>query len=75
VPMLLLMGSREVLCDPATALARARQLVPDFEGELVPGCRHDMCFSQHRIVDARVLDFLKKTRRDDRGQAAKRSVA
>jgi pimeloyl-ACP methyl ester carboxylesterase len=75
VPMLLLIGDREVLCDAATALARARGLVPDFEGELVPRCRHDMCFSQHRIVDARVLDFLKKTRIDDQGAAAERSVA
>ena len=59
VPTLLLLGDHEVICDPATALARARRLIPDFEGELVPGCSHDMCFSQHRIVDARVLDFLK----------------
>ena len=59
VPTLLLMGDHEVIYDPATALARARRLIPDFEGELVPGCSHDMCFSQRRIVDARVLDFLK----------------
>jgi pimeloyl-ACP methyl ester carboxylesterase len=75
VPTLLLMGDREVLCDAAAALARARRLMPDFEGELVPGCRHDMCFSQHRLVDARVLDFLKKTRPADRVKGAERSVA
>ena len=61
VPVLFLMGEDDVLCDAATALARARRLIPDFQGELVRGCRHDMCFSQHRIVDARVLDFLKRT--------------
>jgi len=59
MPVLLLLGDREVLCDPAAALARARRLIPDFEGELVAGCSHDMCFSQHRIVDARVLAFLR----------------
>jgi len=75
VPVLLLMGDHEVLYDAATALARARGLIPDFEGELVPRCRHDMCFSQYRIVDARVLDFLKKTRRDGQNDAAVRSVA
>ena len=75
VPTLLLMGDREVLCDAAAALARARRLIPDFEGELVPGCRHDMCFSQHRLVDARVLDFLKKTRPANRVKGAERSVA
>jgi pimeloyl-ACP methyl ester carboxylesterase len=60
VPVLLLIGDREVIYDPAKALARARALIPNFEGELVPRCNHDMCFSQHRIVDARVLDFLKE---------------
>jgi CAAX protease family protein len=57
--ILLLMGDREVLCDPVKALARARRLITNFEGALVPGCSHDMCFSQHRIVDARVLNFLE----------------
>jgi pimeloyl-ACP methyl ester carboxylesterase len=66
VPTLLLMGDEEVIWDPAAALARARQLFPDVQGELVPRSSHDMCFSQHRIVDARVLDFLKK-RPDDLG--------
>jgi pimeloyl-ACP methyl ester carboxylesterase len=74
VPMLLLIGDHEVICDPATALARARQLFPDVQGELVPESSHDMCFSQRRIVDARVLDFLKKTRTDNRG-ATERCVA
>lgn len=60
VPTLLLIGEHEVIFEAAAALARARRLLPNFEGELVPGCRHDMCFSQHRLVDARVLDFLKK---------------
>jgi len=61
MPTLLLIGDHEVISDPARALERARGLIPDFEGELVPGCRHDMCSSQHDIVDSRVLDFLQKT--------------
>jgi pimeloyl-ACP methyl ester carboxylesterase len=75
VPTLLLIGDREVISAPATALARARRLIPHFEGELVPHCRHDMCFSQSRIVDARVLDFLKMKRTDNRGAITERSVA
>jgi pimeloyl-ACP methyl ester carboxylesterase len=75
VPTLLLIGEHEVICDPTTALARARRLFPDVQGELVPQCSHDMCFSQRRMVDARVLDFLKKTRSDDRDAITKRSVA
>jgi hypothetical protein len=44
--------------DAVEALKRARRLIPDFEGELLPNCGHEMCGSQSRIVDARVLDFL-----------------
>jgi len=75
VPTLLLIGDQEVISDPAKALARARRLIPDFQGELVPQSRHDMCVSQCRTVDARVLDFLKTTRTDDRGIVVERSVA
>jgi pimeloyl-ACP methyl ester carboxylesterase len=75
VPTLLLIGDHEVISAPATALARAHRLIPHFEGELVPDCRHDMCFSQYRIVDARVLNFLKMERTDDRGAITERSVA
>jgi pimeloyl-ACP methyl ester carboxylesterase len=75
VPTLLLIGDHEVISDPARALERARRLIPDFEGELVAGCRHDMCASRHDIVDARVLEFLKKALVDDRAAAARRSVA
>ena len=58
MPVLFMMGTNEVLYDPAVAMARASRLIPDFQGELVPHCSHDMCASQFRIVDARVLDFL-----------------
>jgi pimeloyl-ACP methyl ester carboxylesterase len=75
VPTLLLIGDHEVISDPARALERARRLIPDFDGELVPACRHDMCSRQQHIVDARVLEFLKKTRTDDRAATAERSVA
>jgi pimeloyl-ACP methyl ester carboxylesterase len=61
MPVLLLFGDGEVIYDAVEAMNRARRLIPHVEGELIPGCRHDMCFSQSRIVDTRVLDFLKKT--------------
>jgi pimeloyl-ACP methyl ester carboxylesterase len=75
VPTLLLIGNHEVICDPAIALLRARQLFPDVQAELVPESSHDMCFTQRRIVDARVLDFLNKTRTDDRSAIPEQSVA
>jgi pimeloyl-ACP methyl ester carboxylesterase len=64
VPTLLLIGEDEVIYDPAAALARARRLIPNLQGELVPSSNHDMCFSHHAIVDARVLEFLSERRRD-----------
>jgi pimeloyl-ACP methyl ester carboxylesterase len=60
-PVLLLIGENEVIYDVSKALARARRVIPDLESELVPDCGHDISFSQHEIVDARVLEFLKGT--------------
>jgi len=59
VPVLLLIGENEVIYDAAKALDRAQAFLPNFEGELVPQSNHDMCTSQHRIVNDRMLDFLK----------------
>ena len=64
VPTLLLFGENEVLCDPMEALARARRLIPDFRGELLPSSSHDMSVSQHAIVDARIREFLTDARHD-----------
>ena len=63
VPTLLLIGDHEVISDPRKALDRARRLIPDFRGELVPRSRHEMCVRQHRIVNVRVLEFLDESRR------------
>ena len=27
----------------------------------MPQSSHDMCFSQHRLVDKRIVDFFKRT--------------
>ena len=58
MPVLLLTGEYEVIYDSASALLRARRLIPDFEGELVGGCSHEMTFRQHGTVDARIIEFL-----------------
>jgi pimeloyl-ACP methyl ester carboxylesterase len=73
MPVLLLFGDGEVIYNPAEALARARRLIPDLQSELIPGCRHEMCSSQHQIVDARVLAFLES--RHAPPTAEQRSVA
>jgi pimeloyl-ACP methyl ester carboxylesterase len=58
-PTLLLIGQQEVIYDPAASLERARRLIPNFEGELVPRASHDMSFSQAQFVNGRILEFLK----------------
>jgi pimeloyl-ACP methyl ester carboxylesterase len=63
VPTLLLIGEHEVIYDPAKALSRARRLIPHLEGELLAACSHDMSIRLHRLVDARVIEFLM--RRED----------
>jgi pimeloyl-ACP methyl ester carboxylesterase len=75
VPTLMLIGDQEVISDPARALERAHRLIPNFEGELVSGCRHDMSASRHDIVTLRVLEFLNKAPVDDRAATARQSVA
>jgi pimeloyl-ACP methyl ester carboxylesterase len=61
VPTLLLIGEREVIFDPPSGLARARRLLPNIQGELLPRSSHEMCVSQHALVDRRILDFLERT--------------
>ena len=58
VPTLLLIGEREVIYDPEQALERARRFLLGVECDLVRGTSHDMTFAAHRLVDARILDFL-----------------
>jgi pimeloyl-ACP methyl ester carboxylesterase len=75
VPTLLLMGDREVMFDAPAALARARRLIPAVEAGLIPRSSHDMCYTQHRLVDARVLDFFARTKTEHENRATGRVVA
>ncbi len=58
MPVLLLIGENEVIYNAKKALARAKQLIPELTGELVPNCGHDISFSQHKFVNKRILTFL-----------------
>jgi pimeloyl-ACP methyl ester carboxylesterase len=59
LPTLLLIGQQEPLYDPVAALERAKRLIPNLDGELVPRASHAMAQGQHRIVNARILEFLR----------------
>ncbi|HKH36267.1 MAG TPA: alpha/beta hydrolase [Rubrobacter sp.] len=61
VPTLLLIGQQEAYYDPKVVLERARRLIRNFEGELLPRASHEMTISQHEIVDRRLLEFLKRS--------------
>jgi pimeloyl-ACP methyl ester carboxylesterase len=68
MPVLLLIGENEVIYNAKKALTRARKLISDLTGEIVPGCGHDISFSQHEIVDERMLTFLGADAQDSEGQ-------
>ena len=75
MPVLLMFGADEVIYDAVPAFERARRLIPSLDGDLIPDCRHDMCVSRSRIVNARVLDFLLPSRAPDHSAPAARSIA
>ena len=55
-----MLGEREVIYAPQTALARARNLLPDIEADIISGAGHALNFDQPEIVNQRILEFLKK---------------
>jgi pimeloyl-ACP methyl ester carboxylesterase len=59
VPTLLLIGQQEVIYNPVASVERARRLIPRIEADLVPNASHDMSAFQAKIVDERILKFLK----------------
>ena len=58
-PTLLLIGQQEVYFNPAAAVERAKQLIPDIQTELIPQASHEMTVSQPETVNQRTLEFLK----------------
>ena len=59
MPTLLLIGQQEVIYDPVASIERARRLIPNIEASLIPDASHDLSYFQARIVDERILGFLK----------------
>jgi pimeloyl-ACP methyl ester carboxylesterase len=61
-PTLLLMGQHEVLFNPQAVIARARRVLPNLvAAEIVPHAGHLMHYEQPDAVNARVLEFLKRS--------------
>lgn len=64
-PTLLLVGKQEALYDPAAAIERAKQLIPNIQAELIPQAGHDLPVSKPDIVDKKVLEFLKSNKNEN----------
>jgi pimeloyl-ACP methyl ester carboxylesterase len=58
-PTLLLIGEREVICNPVKAIQRARRLIPNVCAEIVPATGHALNIEQAQMVNERVLAFLQ----------------
>lgn len=56
-PVLMLIGDQDRL-NPPKALERARQTIPDLEGEIIARAGHFLSMEQPKAVNARVLKFL-----------------
>jgi len=57
---LLLVGEREVINNPKTALRRAKNLIPHIEADIIPGAGHALNLDQPEMVKQRILGFLDK---------------
>lgn len=58
LPVLLLVGEREIMYSPQAALERARQIIPGIQAEIVPNAGHMLNGDQPEIVTRRILKFL-----------------
>jgi len=61
-PVLLLIGERDRLYRPKTpqqVLERARQLMPQLEGEIIPNCNHLAALTHSQYVNGRISRFFR----------------
>lgn len=60
IPVLLLIGEKEVILPAPKAIDRAKRLMPDIQAEMIPEASHMLSMDQPEMVDARILKFLKE---------------
>jgi pimeloyl-ACP methyl ester carboxylesterase len=58
IPILLLIGEREVIYKPGDAIERATRLVPGLKAEIVPNANHNAQVTAPDLVNAKILEFL-----------------
>ncbi len=57
-PILLLLGEQDITFDAHAAWNRAKNLLPNFEGEVLPAVGHALTMERSEIANARILTFL-----------------
>lgn len=58
VPVLYLIGEKEVLYAPDKVVKRLNDIAPKIKTEIIPDASHDITHSQAQLVNGKVLDFL-----------------
>jgi pimeloyl-ACP methyl ester carboxylesterase len=58
LPVLLLVGEREIMYSTQAAQKRARQIIPGIQAEIDPKAGHMLNGDQPEIVPRRILEFL-----------------
>lgn len=61
MPILLLLGDKETMYDPHTAIKRARQLISHLQAELISNAGHMLNTDQPDLVMQRIMEFLHNT--------------
>jgi len=62
MPILLLIGEKETMYDPDTAIKRARQLIPHIQAEQIPNAGHMLNTDQPALVTQRIIDFMHEAK-------------
>jgi pimeloyl-ACP methyl ester carboxylesterase len=60
IPVLFLVGEHEVVYPARDAIRRFHTLAPAVKTEIIPDASHDLTISQTRIVDDKVIAFLRE---------------
>jgi pimeloyl-ACP methyl ester carboxylesterase len=65
--VLLILGEKETIYKPKTAISAAKELIPGVEIELIPDAHHVTALAQPDLVNQRMLQFFAPTEQDEEG--------
>lgn len=60
MPVLLLLGEEEVICNPTKVMRRAEQLIPNVTAAMVRGGRHAMSVNRAEAINTRIFEFIRE---------------